>query len=505
MAHDLGMACWVLAVVCVAASPVAAQTVPEPTFVEDSKGCRLLNPWEKVDPSRAFVWSGECKDGLLSGFGVLTVTGTPISWKGNFKAGRLTHGVLHMGDGTIYEGDFKDNRGHGQGELRYTNGTVLSCTFTNGGSGPGPVKITRPDGSRYEGEYDHAKDVVEGRGKATQLNGATYEGEFHNGALAGVGVYKLANGDVYRGTFVNGQMNGSGDIVFAYGVKYRGQVQHSEPHGQGVMEYPDGTVYEGEFVTGRLEGPGVLRRANGDVLEARFHAGDAVGQGKQRYANGDVYEGEFLATLPQGAGKLTSWNGDLYEGQWKSGQLNGQCSIKTKNTLYQGECLNGTRSGRGHAEDFRDQFVYDGEFRDGMLHGQGVMQGKGFRYEGEFKAGAKARGKETTASSEYEGEFVDNLYSGQGRYRETSARGVEINYEGSFAAGDFEGRGVMVLAGVVRLEGEFTHGDFVRGHIEAGKRKLEVDIPKALFFEVLPDGTKRPITAGDLSELGIRS
>jgi hypothetical protein len=437
------------------ARPVAAQTEPPRVFIKDVKGCQFLNPYDTA--LGRYEWSGECKDGFVSGTGTLSYPRGNISWTGDFVAGELRRGVLRMTGGTVYEGDFKNNHRHGRGTLRFLDGTTLTCLFTNNSSGPGLVVLERQDGSRYEGEYDHANNLIEGRGKATYPNGSVYEGMWHKGVIDGEGVYKLANGDVQTGTFAQGLLTGTGSIEYASGAKYTGA----------------------------------------------FTAGTLSGFGTAVYANGNVYEGEYLGNAAHGAGKLTSSDGRVLEGQWEANTLNGECSFKAPYFTRRGTCVNSKLQGAGHLEDSRTNVVYDGEFLDDMFHGQGVLQGKDYRYEGEFVRGEKqGRGKETTVRDDYEGEFAGGRREGQGRLKRTAQGGVPVVYEGQFAAGQPHGQGAMIFP-TVRVDGEFEKGRLLRGKLDAGERKFEVDMVRRSFLEVLPDGRKRGIGRKVLEGYGI--
>jgi len=73
-------------------------------------------------------------------------------------------------DGSVYEGDWKDDKKHGEGK----------CTFA--------------DGSVYEGELKN--DKVHGEGKCTFASGEVYEGELKNGKRHGEGENTFASGTI---------------------------------------------------------------------------------------------------------------------------------------------------------------------------------------------------------------------------------------------------------------------------------------------------------------------
>jgi len=144
------------------------------------------------------------------------------------------HGILieYDSDGTYtrYEGEFVNNKKHGNGKIQMSNGTT------------------------YEGEWEN--DTMSGRGKIVFTNSFyhKYKGEFHNGQMHGTGIMHMTNGDKYEGQWDNGQMHGTGTLTFANGDKYigefrDGQMQESghlyDAHGNEI-EYVDDDSDNGE-------------------------------------------------------------------------------------------------------------------------------------------------------------------------------------------------------------------------------------------------------------------
>ena len=61
----------------------------------------------------------------------------------------------------------------------------------------------------YEGDFKY--DKKNGNGKLTyKLLKDTYEGEFKDNNITGVGFYTWVNKDTYNGSFLNGKMHGKG-------------------------------------------------------------------------------------------------------------------------------------------------------------------------------------------------------------------------------------------------------------------------------------------------------
>ena len=85
---------------------------------------------------------------------------------------------------------------------------VGTCTFANG--------------SHYEGQWK--ADEYHGDGQYMAANGDGYEGEFKAGVMHGDGTFWFVNGDKYVGAYKNGVMDGHGSFTEAStGECYEGE------------------------------------------------------------------------------------------------------------------------------------------------------------------------------------------------------------------------------------------------------------------------------------------
>ena len=95
-----------------------------------------------------------------------------------------------------------------------------------------------PDGSRYEGEVNHAGDP-HGRGVLTWNTRKLWTDEPH--------------GEVrYEGEFRHGWFHGRGLLVWSEGYRYEGEFRGGWRHGQGVMTKMTGERYEGNWRDGAI-------------------------------------------------------------------------------------------------------------------------------------------------------------------------------------------------------------------------------------------------------------
>jgi len=285
----------------------------------------------------------------------------------------------------VYEGTFDGGLFHGEGTMRWNDGTVYTGGWVNGvRSGKGRMLAD----DTYEGEWEN--DQYHGQGKLTN-DSYSFEGEFVKGKPTAGKMVWQATGDEYEGDYDKDlKPHGKGVMMFGDGgEKYVGSFKHGKMHGHGTFFYDDGQVFEGEFedderaLTCSL---GKLTFKDGKVYEGEFQDGKRTGHGKLTFPSGAVYEGDFVKGTRTGHGKYTFADGAVYEGQFKKNQRSGK-GIYSK--------PNGER--------------YSGEFVDGEYEGQGELHlPDGGHYVGTFKRGVfDGKGRWTLASGDVvEGEFV---------------------------------------------------------------------------------------------------
>lgn len=130
-------------------------------WILDQNGCKHANP--SPQPNERLTWSGSCKDGVGEGNGV-------IEW--------------YVGDKLVerYEGGYKAGKPDGNGVListqqgyyRYDGGWIA-------GSPSGIGRMELPDGSVYNGEFKDWK--FNGRGELITPDGTSVYGNWRDGEL----------------------------------------------------------------------------------------------------------------------------------------------------------------------------------------------------------------------------------------------------------------------------------------------------------------------------------
>jgi hypothetical protein len=146
----------------------------------------------------------------------------------------------------------------------------------------------------YEGQYKDGK--FNGKGQLTYNDRRTYQGEFLDGHCHGIGKSIYPDGSVYQGNWKDGERSGLGKLTLANGTKYVGIFEHDRLTGKGKAICVNG-IYEGEFKNGFREGYGECKTFGADGNERMRYAGywknnKPNGSGKQT-AGGTTLEGFF--------------------------------------------------------------------------------------------------------------------------------------------------------------------------------------------------------------------
>ena len=154
------------------------------------------------------------------------------------------------------------------------NGSLYIGDFANGVR-EGQGKEETSD-HIYEGYFSN--DMKNGKGKVTYktLNDS-YEGEFHDNLITGIGLYQWSNGESYYGSFVNGKMHGKGLYKWPDGGQYEGDYINNIKEGKGVFKWPNGKTFEGDFKKGRPSGLGILKTGK-KTYKVTFKDGKIVGR-----------------------------------------------------------------------------------------------------------------------------------------------------------------------------------------------------------------------------------
>ena len=126
--------------------------------------------------------------------------------------------------------------------------------------------MTYSNGDVYDGEWKNNKR--HGEGAIVFQNKTTYTGRWSNNKINGYGTYKYFNGDLYEGTFDNGVKSGDGKMTYYNGDVYTGKWKNDLRHGIGKQTYKtNGDAFEGSWRKDKRNGQGKLTKQSGEVVE----------------------------------------------------------------------------------------------------------------------------------------------------------------------------------------------------------------------------------------------
>lgn len=380
-------------------------------------------------------------------------------------------------------------------------------------SGPGNVRVGRSP--TFRGEFLQGRIV---KGTIEYGNGESYEGDaFLDNQLHGDVIGRMPERTIMKLRFDHGKAQGEhAEITWPDGNRYSGEIEPRSmfPEGKGLLEYATGTIYEGEFKQGRATGVGVMKFRDGEVHTGTFVDAKLDGHGSIFYADQSRYEGDMRMGKESGIGKLEFADGAVYEGAFVASYFQGKGKIKyADGGTYEGDFLAGHAHGTGTMV-YSNGNQYVGQFISGKRHGTGrLTQSTGETAEGEWKADQlSGKCRKVNRDSVYDGQCLDNLASGQGRFEykardmvyegqfledqydgKGSLRIGKLAYEGMFKGGAMEGPGTLSV-GKLTMHGEFKSGALAHGTITgADGRTFEVDLEKSEILEVMKDGSKHPI------------
>ena len=330
-------------------------------------------------------------------------------------------------DGSIYNGQWKDDKKNGKGHFIWANGDIYKGDYEEDKM-HGKGEFITPIGNKYEGDYE--EDKMHGKGKFTYKNDDVYEGDFQDNKRHGNGTLTYANGDVYEGNWENDKINGEGKYTFISGLVYEGDWIDGEKNGKGKFTYKNGDMYEGDFKDDKRHGKGKFTYNNGNVYEGYFQDGKKHGKGilthKGQLESSDVtFEEDYLVS---GEGKFFDLilkdnnNQDVlfkeFEGKIEDTKnYTGNGTLKTTDdSIYEGSLEDGKRHGKGKMI-FINGDIYEGYWKNGFMNGNGTYTYvDGNIYEGDIKQNKKhGKGTLTYANGDiYEGNFIENNPNGYG-------------------------------------------------------------------------------------------
>ncbi|MEN1760237.1 dynamin family protein [Anoxynatronum sibiricum] len=378
---------------------------------------------------------GEWAEGKRHGRGTLTLADGDEYVGEYFEGKRHGQSTYTWADGRKYVGEWTEGVPNGKGTMYRLNGDVYEGDVKGEANDSGGWSFVYhgygtyawDEGSIYVGEW--ADDKRHGQGTYTWADGRKYVGEWTEGVPNGIGIMYRLNGEVYEGD-VRGEAKESGGWSLVF-------------HGQGTYTWDDGRKYIGEFFEGKRHGQGTYTLADGTIESGIWHEGELVVQDElaisidhedQTSKNETVkmewnvncgtdydvrmgtYVGEVLDGRPHGEGTWSDNEGRLYVGSWKNGTNHGRGAYTwIDGSIYVGDFENGNFHGQGTLTA-SDGWKYVGYFANNEFNGQGIYTyTDGRKFVGAWQDGRKhGQGSEYFANGtlDIEGRWINDEYVG---------------------------------------------------------------------------------------------
>ena len=210
---------------------------------------------------------GQALTGIAKEWKVIPTEGASYIYTGAIENGKRTGKGKCVWDLGVYEGQWVNDRFHGQGSMYWGDGDGEEYVGQwKDGKMDGQGTMTYADGRKYVGQWKDG--MCHGQGTMTYANGQKYVGQWKDGMYYGQGTYTYASGAKYVGQWKDDQRSGQGKMIYANGEKYVGQWRNDQPNGKGTMYYAPGQVWiktTGYFIDGNFRS-GTLVRRNGTFV-----------------------------------------------------------------------------------------------------------------------------------------------------------------------------------------------------------------------------------------------
>ena len=218
--------------------------------------------------------------------------------------------------------------------------------------------------------------------------------------------YKIYSDElIYEGEYLNGKRNGKGKEYGSYGrLIFEGEYLNGKKNGKGKEFFDNKLIFEGEYLNDKKwNGKGYdidnniiyeLKNGNGSIKDDYFKGeyinGEKNGKGKEYSEYGRlIFEGEYLNGKRNGKGKeYSEYDYLIFEGEYLNGKRNGKGKeYKEFYLIFEGEYLNDKKwNGRLYTEDNNIKY----ELNNGKGFFLEYDRDKGIYYEGEFINGLRS-------------------------------------------------------------------------------------------------------------------
>ena len=229
-----------------------------------------------------------------------------------------------------YKGSWKKGRFHGNGTLKYKNGSLYRGSFLNGAKN-GYGTFISISGFEYHGQWYKGKQT--GKGQAHYKNGDIYTGYFLDGLKHGFGeIFTIKDQRNYKGHWNKDKITGECQVTSSHWVFY-GIIDFLSFKAEGKLTYKDGSEYIGSLKDFEKNGFGKFTHFSGETYTGDWQNNVSVIDAKKIDNNGFVWEGSFKDLNPDGILSVKSSDQKKYGGMWSNGSMLraiGSIGMKTK-------------------------------------------------------------------------------------------------------------------------------------------------------------------------------
>ena len=452
------------------------------------------------------IYYGKITEGKINGYGRKVDLKSVTEYEGNFiKGKKWGHGKELRFSKLVYEGEFKDDKRSGYGkEYDHHENIIFEGQFLDGKRWEGFGKEIKNYDIVFEGEYKKGKRNGKGKEYYFDKLGTKFIGNYLDGERSGKGIEYFENGkikftgDFFKGGYNNGKgyninreeifeiKNGEGNIKIYNNenkIEFEGEYKNYRYWNGKISSYEYGNLIYELFY---LEGVIIRLKKYNRVLGYLEFEGEIINgelkKGKE-YKDGELlFEGEYhfnskIENSEQFISEYLGYSSSEFSNQrWNGKGKDYNFSfkdIKDETYIYEGDYLEGKKTGFGKIYVKKEVLVYEGELLDGKLHGKGKL----FDEEGNLKI---------------EGDFIDDkadYKNGFIKEYENGKLSTETKYSGGIPlrAKHYNKEGIIILEykdkwikeyydnGNLKAEGEYYAGyiGIIKEYYENGKILFE--------------------------------
>ena len=401
------------------------------------------------------LYIGGLKDNLPHGFGMAKFRQTDHGFVGLFEKGYSAFGMDYSSKRETLLARYKDGLPHGWAIVATPYSPILRVCYEDG--------------------------VLTGQSEIYTKYHSTEKGEYKDGRLNGYGMTRSSNGALYVGQAKDNVPNGCGTVIFADDTVYTGKFKNGVREGTGKEIKPNGDIYEGVFKDDEYCGKGKITQKDGTIMQGIFDNKTKSFQGVLTYTNGTTVQTKLVDGKPEGESVVTKDgnksihqegkkdrvvvklpNGGEYDGEVENGVPNGAGILSMPGVVISGYFINGKMQGKGCMSYYKDiVFTYEGDFVDNVPNGVGKFTfSDDSVYEGEVKD-SKPNGKGKMVSSKgntYVGTYVNGKR--EGLFEAWFKNGDY--FKGEYKNDEPNGKGEYTMANGKKQKGIWKNGKFVR-------------------------------------------